>query len=94
MMNSLQTVFDLVLVLALLWLAWHALAAADLFKGIVLFIAFGLLMALAWMRLRAPDIALAEAAVGSGITGALLLSGLARLRRLERSAQPHIGREP
>lgn len=93
-MNSLQTVFDLVLVLALLWLAWRALAAADLFKGIVLFIAFGLLMALAWMRLRAPDIALAEAAVGSGITGALLLSGLARLRRLERSAQPPTGSEP
>jgi len=94
MMNTLQTVFDLVLVLALLWIAWRALAAADLFKGIVLFIAFGLLMALAWMRLRAPDIALAEAAVGSGITGALLLSGLARLRRLERRAQPHIGSEP
>ena len=93
-MNTLQMVFDLVLVLALLWLAWRALAAADLFKGIVLFIAFGLLMALAWMRLRAPDIALAEAAVGSGITGALLLSRLARLRRLERRAQPHIGSEP
>lgn len=93
-MNTLQTVFDLVLVLALLWIAWRALAAADLFKGIVLFIAFGLLMALAWMRLRAPDIALAEAAVGSGITGALLLSGLARLRRLERSARPRTGSEP
>ncbi len=90
-MNMLQTVFDLVLVLTLLWLAWRALAAADLFKGIVLFMAFGLLMALAWMRLRAPDIALAEAAVGSGITGALLLSGLARLRRHERHGQPHGG---
>lgn len=92
-MATLQTVFDLVLVLALLWLAWRALAAADLFKGIVLFIAFGLLMTLAWMRLRAPDIALAEAAVGSGITGALLLSGLARLRRLERNVQPRSGSE-
>jgi uncharacterized MnhB-related membrane protein len=83
-MNLLQTIFDVVLLLALLWLAWRALAAPDLFKGIVLFIAFGLLMALAWVRLRAPDIALAEAAVGSGITGALLLSALARSRRLER----------
>lgn len=92
-MATLQTVFDLVLVLALLWLAWRALAAADLFKGIVLFIAFGLLMTLAWMRLSAPDIALAEAAVGSGITGALLLSGLARLRRLERNVQPRTGSE-
>lgn len=84
-MGLLQTIFDLVLLLALLWLAWRALAAPDLFKGIVLFIAFGLLMALAWVRLRAPDIALAEAAVGSGITGALLLSALARSRRLAQN---------
>ena len=93
-MNALQTIFDLVLVLALFWLAWRALAAPDLFKGIVLLIAFGLLMALAWVRLRAPDIALAEAAVGSGITGALLLSALARSRRLERRSQPPVKREP
>ena len=82
-MTSLQTGFDLVLLVTLLWLAWRSLAAPDLFKGIVLFIAFGLLMALAWVRLRAPDIALAEVAVGSGITGALLLAALARSRRPE-----------
>ena len=93
-MTLLQTIFDLVLVLALLWLAWRALASPDLFKGVVLLIAFGLLMALAWVRLGAPDIALAEAAVGSGITGALLLSALARSSRLERSGQPPIKREP
>jgi len=82
-MSTLLSLFDGVLLLSLLWLAWRALAAPDLFKGIVLFIAFGLLMAIAWVRLRAPDIALAEVAVGSGITGALLLSALARSRRLE-----------
>ena len=71
--------FDGLLVLSLLWLAWMALAATDLFKAIVLFIVFGLLMALAWARLQAPDIALAEAAIGAGLTGALLLSTLARI---------------
>jgi uncharacterized MnhB-related membrane protein len=39
----------------------------------VLFIAFGLTMALAWARLTAPDLALAEAAVGAGLTGVLLV---------------------
>ena len=72
--------FDIVLIIALLWLAWRALACSDLYKAIVLFIAFGLLMALAWVRLNAPDIALAEAAIGAGLTGALLLSALARLQ--------------
>ena len=78
----LRWVFDGLLVLALLWLAWQALGTADLFKAIVLFIAFGLVMALAWVRLQAPDIALAEAAIGAGLTGALLLAALARSNEL------------
>lgn len=79
-MTILSSAFDLVLGLTLIWLAWRSLVSRDLFKGIVLFIAFGLLMALVWVRLQAPDIALAEAAIGAGLTGALLLSALARLQ--------------
>jgi multisubunit Na+/H+ antiporter MnhB subunit len=71
--------FDLILALALLGTAWRALTSPDLFKAVVLFITFGLLMALAWVRLGAPDIALAEAAIGAGITGALLLDAARQL---------------
>jgi energy-converting hydrogenase B subunit D len=71
--------FDILLVGTLLYLAWTLLSERDLFKAVVLFIAFGLLMALAWVRLRAPDIALAEAAIGAGITGVLLLDALGHL---------------
>ena len=70
-------VFDVVLVVLLVWLAWGALNARELFAGVVLFICFGLVMALAWVRLAAPDVALAEAALGAGLTGALLLAALA-----------------
>jgi len=80
-MTLLPLVFDSMLGFALLWLAWRLLASADLFRAIVLFIAFGLLMALAWVRLDAPDVALAEAAIGAGLTGALLLAALARLNK-------------
>lgn len=71
--------FDGILAVALLWTAWQAIHAAGLFRAVVSFMVFGLLMALAWVRLEAPDIALAEAAIGAGITGALLLSALGRL---------------
>jgi uncharacterized MnhB-related membrane protein len=71
--------FDLPLALVLLWLAWTLLSSPDLFKAVILFIAFGLLMALAWVRLHAIDIALAEAAIGSGLTGALFLSALNKM---------------
>jgi uncharacterized MnhB-related membrane protein len=85
----LQWTFDTLLGLGLLWLAWRALACPDLFRAIVLFIAFGLLMALAWVRLDAPDVALAEAAIGAGLTGALLLAALARLEAKDDKKAPH-----
>lgn len=70
---------DLLLAATLTVLAWRLLATSDLFKATVLFIAFGLLMALAWVRLDAPDLALAEAVIGAGITGVLLLTALRHL---------------
>ena len=79
-----QWLFDLPLALVLLWLAWRLLTSVDLFKAVVLFIAFGLLMALAWVRLQAVDIALAEAAIGAGITGALFLSALNRMNGVQQ----------
>ena len=78
--------FDWMLVATLVWLAWRSVTDRDLFRAVVKFIALGLLMAVAWVRLRAPDVALAEAAVGSGLTGALILSALVRMRRREESA--------
>lgn len=77
-------VLDLLLVVALLWSAVRTLTSKDLFLAVVLFIVFGLLMALAWARLNAPDIALAEAAIGAGITGALLLDTVGYLRTNKR----------
>ncbi|MCG5493642.1 DUF4040 domain-containing protein [Ectothiorhodospira variabilis] len=75
--------FDITLVLTLLGVAWQLLRGVNLFRSVVLFIAFGLLLSLAWVRLQAPDVALAEAAIGAGVTGALLLVALGRLRRME-----------
>lgn len=80
-LTQLQLAFDVVLVLTLLRLAWQALTSPELFRAIVLFIAFGLLMALVWVRLAAPDVALAEAAIGAGLTGALLLTTLSKLAK-------------
>ncbi|WP_455210404.1 hydrogenase subunit MbhD domain-containing protein [Kaarinaea lacus] len=71
---------DGLLVLTLLLLAWRALSSSDLFTAIVVFIGFGLVMALVWVRLQAPDVALAEAAIGAGLTGALLLNAYAKRR--------------
>lgn len=73
-------VFDAVLALLLIWLAWRAVSDTDSLRAAVKFIVFGMVLALSWLRLGAPDVALAEAAVGSGLTGALLLTALRRWR--------------
>jgi energy-converting hydrogenase B subunit D len=78
---TLALAIDVLLAGALLWSASGTLAAERLDRAIVLFIAFGLLMTLAWARLTAPDIGIAEAAIGAGLTGALLLDALGAMRR-------------
>lgn len=70
--------FDGALGVLLLTLAAAVLHTRHLYTSVVLLIAFGLLLALTWARLGAPDLALAEAAIGAGLTGALMLSALAR----------------
>ncbi|WP_218151971.1 Na(+)/H(+) antiporter subunit B [Nitrosomonas communis] len=74
-------ILDMLLATVLFWIALKSLITPDLFHAVVLFMIFGLLMALTWVRLDAPDIALAEAAIGAGLTGALLLDTIGYLRR-------------
>ncbi|QIB65035.1 Na(+)/H(+) antiporter subunit B [Kineobactrum salinum] len=78
-MSAEGLLLDGLLVMALLATALAALVSRDLFRGVVMFIAFGLLMTLAWIRLAAPDIALAEAAISAGLTGVLLLDAVSHL---------------
>jgi multisubunit Na+/H+ antiporter MnhB subunit len=61
------------------------IAARQTFAAVVGFVGYGLLLALVWMRIGAPDVALTEAAIGSGLTGAMLLGAAARLRASEVS---------
>jgi energy-converting hydrogenase B subunit D len=87
-MTHLAISFDLLLVLTFLGVAWRVVTVPDLFQGVVSFILFGLLLALAWMRLAAPDVALAEAAIGAGLIGVLLLEALRHVRASARRGRP------
>jgi multisubunit Na+/H+ antiporter MnhB subunit len=82
---------DLGLAVLFLGLAGWTIAARDTFAAVVGYIAYGLLLALVWVRLAAPDVALTEAALGSGLTGGLLLGSITRLRRGEI---PTLGDKP
>jgi multisubunit Na+/H+ antiporter MnhB subunit len=73
--------FDAGLCLVVLAAALSAVAGRDLFGSIAFYIIYGITIALAWMRLEAVDVALAEAAIGAGLTGVLLISAWSMLNR-------------
>jgi len=64
----------------LLGLAAAVIFLRSSFGAICAFIAYGLLLTLAWLQLRGVDVALTEAAIGGGLTGALLIGAASRLR--------------
>jgi multisubunit Na+/H+ antiporter MnhB subunit len=76
---SISEIFDIFLCLVVVVVAFGAIAGRDLFAAVALYVVYGLLLAIAWVRLGAVDVALAEAAIGAGLTGVLLLGAVARL---------------
>jgi multisubunit Na+/H+ antiporter MnhB subunit len=71
----------------ILALAIWTIVARDAFAAVAGFVAYGLLLTLAWVQLSGVDVALTEAAIGGGLTGALLIGAVARLRDTEAAAR-------
>ena len=74
---------DIALCALILGVALAAVAGRGVFRVMIFFITYGLFLAIGWARLGAYDVALAEAAIGAGLTGVLLLTAHGRLRRLQ-----------
>jgi uncharacterized MnhB-related membrane protein len=75
-----------VLAALVLGIATWTIAARGCFGAVVGYIAYGLFLALVCVRLSAVDVALTEAAIGSGVTGVLLIGAVARLQATEATA--------
>ncbi len=80
-MKVLKMIVDILLSFGILWLAYRMITSTNLFHVVVYFIVFGMILALIWTRLGAYDLALAEVALGSGITGAILLDTITFLKK-------------
>lgn len=76
---SLADAFDILLCLLILVAAVAAVGGRDLFGAVALYIVYGLLIAIAWVRLGAIDVGLAEGAIGAGLTGVLLFRAASKL---------------
>jgi energy-converting hydrogenase B subunit D len=79
-----MAVLNVIIVLFLVGCALAIERTKDLLAGVVIFAAYSLKMSLLWLLLKAPDVALTEAAVGAGLTSLLFLAVISRTERYER----------
>ena len=80
---------DIILCLSVLFIAASIFLVKNSFSAIVLFICLGLVLAICWIRLNAIDVAIAEAAIGAGLTGAMLIAAWRKLTSEASGEQPH-----
>ncbi|SNS09820.1 Uncharacterized MnhB-related membrane protein [Anaerovirgula multivorans] len=74
---------NIILVVFLIVCAIAVERTKDLLGAVIIFAAYSLVMAVLWLFLRAPDIALTEAAIGAGVTTILFVGVISRTRRME-----------
>jgi multisubunit Na+/H+ antiporter MnhB subunit len=78
---------NLMLAALLLSLAVWTVVSRGAFAAVAGFIGYGLLLTLVWVQLHGIDVALTEAAIGGGLTGALLINAAKRLRHTEAATR-------
>jgi uncharacterized MnhB-related membrane protein len=77
-MNDVAVV-DVAIAVGLLGLTWWLVTPGALLRMAVLFVAMGVVMSLAWVRLLAFDVALVEAAVTTGFMGMLIVDAAVKM---------------
>ena len=80
-MQALMTLLLILLVIC----AVAVSAQRKLLAAVIIFMSYSMIMSIVWLLLRAPDLAITEAAVGAGITSVLFFIALRRLGLLKRS---------
>jgi len=75
---------NVILVIFLIGCAISVERTKDLLGAVIIFSAYSLVMAVLWLLLRAPDVAMTEAAIGAGVTTILFVGVISRTRRMEK----------
>ncbi len=73
----------LIILVVILVCAAYAAISKDLLYAVVALSVLSVLLALEFFLLRAPDVAIAEAAIGAAITAALFIIVIRATRRME-----------
>ena len=73
-------VFQIVLFVLLIVCALATSLTKNLLASIIIYMAYSVIMAIMWMLMQAPDLAITEASVGAGVSSLLFFLVLRRIR--------------
>ncbi len=78
---------DLIIFILLLFLVFCAIAVSfskNLLNSVIIFMSYSTVMAILWVLLESPDLAITEAAVGAGITSVLFFVTLKKINVIDQ----------
>ncbi len=78
-----MTTFQIILFIFLISCAIAVSCTKNLLNAVLVYMSFSLIMSLVWVTLESPDLAITEAAVGAGITSALLFITLKKVNAID-----------
>ena len=85
-----MTELRIILLVFLLVCAMAVSFSKNLLISVVIYMAFSLIMAIIWLILESPDLAITEAAVGAGVTSILFFVTLKKIRSIKTTAEEDI----
>ncbi len=75
-------IFEIILLCFLVLCAIAVSFSKNLLNSIAIFMSYSLVMAIIWILLESPDLAITEAAVGAGVTSLLFFVTLKKIHAL------------
>ena len=75
-------IFQIVLFIFLIVCAISVSFSKNLLNSIIIFMSYSLIMAIIWILLESPDLAITEAAAGAGITSVLFFVTLKKIQAI------------
>ena len=77
-----MTGLEIMLLLFLVLCAIAAVLTKNLVASVIIFMSYSSVMAILWLLLQSPDLAITEAAVGAGVTSLLFFLALRKVKQL------------
>lgn len=87
-------ILNVILLVVIVLCAVAVSVTRDLLSAVIIFMIQGLAMSVIWILLQAPDLAITEAAVGTGISTVLLLAALKKIHSIQgKEGKAHAGKQ-